>query len=157
MCLDEITQRLCAERNIEAAHRLSAGRLQCQDEGEPATREGIRECVGSWILVKRAFEQAGSDQYCQTLPMGQVQRGSGGSQENVTFWKVRVALTRTQGQSRLVGRASECIKGEQRQRIRGVKVDSSFKDCSCPLEEEAGQSAFPLFFPWGRNNSWFAR
>lgn len=161
MCLDEITQRLCAERKIEVAHRLSSGRLQRQDEGEPAMREGIRECAGSWTLVKRAFEQAGSDQYCQTLLVGQVERGTGGSQENVTFWKVRVALTRMQGQSRLAGRASERVKGEQRERIRGVKVDSSFKDCSCPLEEEAGQSAFPLFFfvlffPWGRNNR-FAR
>lgn len=73
MCLDEITQRLCAERKIETAHRLSAGGLQCQDEGEPAMKEENRECVGSCTLVKRAFEQVGSDQYHQTLPMGQVE------------------------------------------------------------------------------------
>ena len=80
MCLDEITQTQCAERKIEASHRLSAGRLQCQDEGEPAEETGepvmkeeTQECAGSWTFVKRPSEQAGSDQYCQTLPMGQVE------------------------------------------------------------------------------------
>lgn len=85
MYLDEITKRLCVQRGKkEAVHGLSVGRLQCQDEGkpaeemgEPAMKEENQECVGSWTLVKRVFEQAGSDQYCQTLLMGQVEWGLG--------------------------------------------------------------------------------
>lgn len=37
------------------------------------------------------------------------------------------------------------LKGAPRKRIRGVKVDSSFKECSCQLEEEAGHRV-PLLF-----------